>query len=176
MPHENLWAPWRMEYIRGLTAEPSGEAAGPCFLCDAGRCVSGGEEASQRLVLLSDDRGVLLLNRFPYTSGHLLVAPREHGGDLAELTAAKRAGLMELAALGQVLLTQAIHPQGFNLGMNQGRCAGAGVPGHLHMHVVPRWNGDTNFIHVCGNIRVVPQALEESFAALERTLKVVERG
>ena len=173
MAHDNLWAPWRMEYIRGLSAGDDGPDDSPCFLCAAGRCAAGDVEARLRLVLVCDERGVLLLNRFPYTSGHLLAAPREHGGDLAGLSSAQRNGMMELAALGQAVLTRAVHPQGFNLGLNLGRCAGAGVPGHLHMHIVPRWNGDTNFIHVCGQIRIVPQALEDSYEELLKTLAEV---
>jgi len=166
MPHENLWAPWRMEYIHGLASSEEAGADKPCFLCAAAACDVDSDEARRRLVLVCDDRGLLLLNRFPYTNGHLLAAPRRHEGDLTALSAGQRSGLMELAALGQTLVTRAMHPQGFNLGLNQGRCAGAGVPGHLHMHVVPRWNGDTNFIHVCGQIRIVPEALENSYAQL----------
>lgn len=130
----------------------------------------GTEEAKRRLVLLRDDRGVMLLNRFPYSNGHLMVAPADHLADLPELTAAQRAGLMELTALAEKLLQTAINPQGFNVGINLGRCAGAGVPGHLHVHIVPRWHGDTNFMQTVGQIRVIPQALEESYEHLNAVL------
>lgn len=146
------------------------KTARSCFLCDALNVQPGTEEAKRRLVLLRDDRGVMLLNRFPYSNGHLMVAPGEHLADLPELTAAQRAGLMELMALAEKLLQTAINPQGFNVGINLGRCAGAGVPGHLHVHVVPRWHGDTNFMQTVGQIRVIPQALEESYEHLSAVL------
>lgn len=182
MSHENLWAPWRLPYLQQMGAElnetasrgspegSGGRPAGPCFLCDAMNVRPGSEEAKRRLVLLRDDRGVMLLNRFPYSNGHLMVAPADHLADLPELTAAQRAGLMELTALAERLLQAAINAQGFNVGINLGRCAGAGVPGHLHVHIVPRWHGDTNFMQTVGQIRVIPQALEESYEHLSTVL------
>ncbi len=179
MSHENLWAPWRLPYLQQMGAEltdaasrgtSGGRPAGSCFLCEAMGAQPGTEEAKRRLVLLRDDRGVMLLNRFPYSNGHLMVAPADHLADLPELTAAQRAGLMELTALAEKLLQTAINPQGFNVGINLGRCAGAGVPGHLHVHIVPRWHGDTNFMQTVGQIRVIPQALEESYEHLNAVL------
>lgn len=171
MQTKNLWAPWRMDYIQQLGE--SGEDAGchRCFLCDAGQCEPESDEARRRLVLLRDHRGLLILNRYPYTNGHLMAACLDHVGDLVGLSSEQRGGLFELTALGQRLLEVAINPQGFNMGINIGRCAGAGLPGHVHMHIVPRWGGDTNFIHLFGQVRVIPQALEHSYEHLAETLK-----
>jgi ATP adenylyltransferase len=171
MRQDNLWAPWRLPYIKGLDTFGNSEGnGGACFFCEAAQAGLSEQQATAHLVLLRDDRGVLMLNRFPYTNGHLLAAPLEHVGDLNDLAPTQRAGLMELAAFGQRLLIAAMSPQGINLGMNLGRCAGAGVPGHIHMHVVPRWNGDVNFMHVVGGVRVIPQALEESFQSLKEMM------
>jgi ATP adenylyltransferase len=174
MRHENLWAPWRLSYIKGLDSfeQDQGDSPG-CFFCDACRPELTPEQQQQQLILLRDNRGVLMLNRYPYTNGHLLAAPLEHVGDLNDLTPNQRAGLMELAALGQRVLSAAMSPQGFNIGMNLGRCGGAGVPGHMHLHVVPRWNGDVNFMQVVGGVRVIPQALEESYQSLK---DMIEKG
>ncbi|MEM6756155.1 MAG: HIT domain-containing protein [Planctomycetota bacterium] len=176
MSQPNLWAPWRIEYLGQLgtkTAPAPGSSPNHCFLCDAAE--PGLDEATraERLVLHRDDHGVMLLNRYPYTNGHLLVAPLDHLAELSDLTPAVRAGLMELCELGTRLLKHAVHAQGVNVGLNQGRAAGAGVPGHLHFHVVPRWAGDTNFIDVVGQVRVVPQALESSYTALRDALPAV---
>jgi ATP adenylyltransferase len=171
MTTENLWAPWRMEYIRQLDAPAPGApgvapGAPPCFLCDAAKHAAGSEGAAQRWVLANDARGLILLNRYPYTSGHLLVAVAPHVGELSDLTPAQRGGLIELTAEAEGLVRTAFNPQGINIGINLGRCAGAGLPGHLHVHIVPRWNGDTNFMQVVGQVRVIPQALEESYRLL----------
>jgi ATP adenylyltransferase len=171
MTHANLWAPWREQYLRQLDqADPMSDSVG-CFLCDAAACAPDSEEAKKRHVLKRSDDGMLLLNRYPYTNGHLLVACNDHIDDLNGLSPSQRAGLLELTALAQRLLQAAINPQGFNIGINVGRCAGAGVPGHLHVHVVPRWSGDTNFMEVFAQVRVVPQALEASHVHLTQTLK-----
>ncbi|MEX0887096.1 MAG: HIT domain-containing protein [Phycisphaeraceae bacterium] len=188
MDQQQLWAPWRIAYIKGLADAdaPTGGGGGSgrdgggggggsgggggCFLCDAARAGLDDAERRDRLVLLRDDRGVLLLNRYPYTNGHILAAPAEHVPSLTDMTAAQRAGLIELCELATRLLETAMNPQGVNLGMNIGRCAGAGLPGHAHMHIVPRWNGDVNFMHVIGHVRVIPEALESSYAALSEAL------
>ncbi|MFP4145421.1 MAG: HIT family protein [Phycisphaeraceae bacterium] len=168
MTHTTIWAPWRIDYIRGLDeSAPDIEDSTGCFLCDAGRADLPGEDREKLLVLASDERGVLLMNRYPYTNGHLLAAPREHLADLDEMTPDQRAGLMELAALGQRALKQTMNPQGINLGMNLGRCAGAGLPGHAHLHIVPRWSGDVNFMEVVGQVRVIPEALQRSYKQLK---------
>jgi len=159
--------------MRQLADPADKQGPRPCFLCAAAACKAGSDEATWRHVLVSDERGVLLLNRYPYANGHLLAACVDHVGDLTSLAAAARGGLMELATVAQRLLETAVNPQGFNVGINVGRCAGAGVPGHIHMHVVPRWHGDTNFMPLFGQVRVIPQALEESFASLVAALDKV---
>lgn len=160
-----------MAYISGLDGGDAPEKpGGGCFLCDAADQSLDDAGLERLLVLLRDERGILMLNRYPYTNGHLLAAPHEHVGDISDLSAAQRAGLMELCDLGVRILRKTMNPQGINLGMNLGRCAGAGLPGHAHMHVVPRWNGDVNFMQTVGNIRVIPQALEESYKALKDAL------
>jgi len=167
----NLWAPWRINYIAGLAPETAPHPEPPgCFLCDAAAQGLTEPEQRERLLLVRDTRGVLLMNRYPYTNGHLLAAPLDHVGDLSDMSADARAGLMELAELGGRLLRRAMHAQGVNLGMNLGRCAGAGVPGHAHLHIVPRWEGDVNFMAVTGQVRVIPQALEDSYTALRDAL------
>ncbi len=171
---ENLWAPWRMQYLKQLDPhegiKPQGDAPA-CFLCEALSHDPDSEAARQRLVLLNDGRGMIILNRYPYTNGHLLVAPRQHLGDLTDLSAPQRADFIELTALAERIVRLAYNPQGINMGVNIGRCAGAGLPGHLHMHILPRWGGDTNFITTVGEIRIMPQALEESHALLREAMK-----
>ena len=159
---QNLWAPWRMTYLQqlGVDAPPS---AGDCFLCAAGR---GDDDAVEPGVLHRTARATLLMNRYPYTNGHLLIAPHAHVPDLFDLEPADRAELMELADLGCRALRRGLNCQGFNVGANLGAAAGAGVPGHLHLHVVPRWLGDTAFMDVVGDVRVIPQALEEATALI----------
>ncbi len=144
-----------MDYIRTLDRE-----AGECFLCKAASC-SDDRESRDRLVLWTTALTGVCINKFPYTNGHLLIFPRRHLADLEELTSEESLDLQMQTAEAVKLLKRAISPQGFNIGMNLGRCAGAGLPGHLHQHVVPRWAGDTNFISVIGDVRVVPQAIEQ---------------
>lgn len=174
MEHQNLWAPWRISYLQDLGPEAITADDGVCFLCEASASGLSEQEAAERLVLLSDERGTLLLNRYPYVNGHLLAAPLEHVADLSDLNPTQRAGLMELADLASRLLREVLNPQGINIGMNLGRCAGAGMPGHVHLHVVPRWHGDVNFMQIVGQVRVIPQALSESFAALRSKVEVVD--
>lgn len=178
MQPDNLWAPWRMAYIKQMDPQSEGhlsesQSVHSCFLCEAAKTAVPGDEAKQRLILLHDDRGVILLNKYPYSNGHLLIAPAQHIADLDDLTPTDRAGLMELTVVAERLLRSAINPQGLNIGMNLGRCAGAGLPGHLHIHVVPRWGGDTNFMQTVGHVRVIPQAIEESYLQLAQALDAI---
>ena len=154
---KNLWAPWRMKYINDLNNPQD------CFLCHYGKVASKDEE---NLILWRTDLALTCLNRFPYTNGHLLIAPVAHKADLQELTDAEMLELMQMVTRAQQTLTKAIKPQGFNVGLNLGRCAGAGLPGHLHFHIVPRWEGDTNFMAITGEVRVIPQALADSYQLL----------
>lgn len=166
MPSEPLFAPWRIDYIRGL----AGPESDKCFLCEAAAATSE-QEKRQRLVLWSTEHSLVMLNRYPYTNGHLLVAPRSHIADLETLSPDQQRDLIEQSVAGLQLLKKAISPQGFNVGINIGRCAGAGLPGHIHQHIVPRWNGDTNFMSVVGNVRIVPQASAQLYEELMRVLR-----
>jgi ATP adenylyltransferase len=155
-----LFAPWRMEYIRSLDRVDEG-----CFLC-GGATASDESEFRQRLVLWRTERTVVMINRFPYNNGHLLIAPLAHKAELEELDADERCDLTLQTTECVRLLKRAVSAQGFNIGMNLGKCAGAGLPGHLHQHVVPRWAGDTNFMTVVGEVRVVPQAMSQLYDEL----------
>lgn len=162
-----------MNYIRQLEQQPPAQVgkASACFLCDAAASdANDAAIAREKLILQSDPRGLLMLNKFPYTNGHLLAAPHAHVGSLSDLDAEARAGLMELTELAERLITRAMNPQGMNIGINLGRCAGAGLPGHIHVHILPRWNGDTNFMQTVGEVRVMPQAMDETYEALSAAL------
>ncbi len=152
-----IWSPWRMEYIQAATAEPEG-----CIFCDL---PAAGDDAAAR-VLRRSAHGFVLLNTFPYNPGHLMVAPFRHIGDVESLTPEELVDLGRLLQISVRALREEMAPQGFNIGMNLGRTAGAGIPDHLHWHVVPRWNGDTNFMPVVGQTRVLPELLEETFRKL----------
>lgn len=148
-----LWAPWRLAYVQGAAAGPA-EADG-CFLCRA-----ADEPDEQALVVHRGGKALALLNRYPYASGHLLVAPRRHVGGFGDLTDAEALEIHRLAAAGMAALAAVFSPEGYNLGWNIGRVAGAGLPGHAHLHVVPRWNGDHNFMPVLADVKVLPEHLE----------------
>ena len=148
---ERLWAPWRLEYIKAADEQED------CFFCAA---VDGDDV--EKLVVHRGDKVLVLLNRFPYSSGHLMVAPVRHGGDFSALSDEEAAEIHRLAAAGIEALAAVYAPHGYNLGWNLGRVAGAGVVDHVHQHVVPRWGGDTNFMPVLADVKVLPEALEES--------------
>lgn len=153
-----LQAPWRLDYIRSLG--PQGKADG-CFLCDA---ASASPDAfRERLILWKTDLSVVLLNRFPYANGHVLIAPRAHLAEWEELSTEQVTDIGVQTQHVLTLLRRAVSAQGFNVGMNLGRVAGAGVPGHLHQHVVPRWGGDVNYMAVIGEVKVIPQALSQLY-------------
>lgn len=147
-----------MEYIQALN-----DATDDCFLC---RYVPQADRDAENLVLWRGERTLVVMNRFPYSSGHLLVAPTAHVGTLNDLDTETMTEIMLAVRDGQNVLQQVIHPDGFNVGINLGRCAGAGLPGHLHVHIVPRWDGDTNFMTVMGDVRVIPQSLDKLYSAL----------
>ena len=165
MTESNLWAPWRMQYIRQIP--PDDAASTGSFLRDYWLDPDGDHD---HLVLHRSEHSMILLNRYPYTNGHLLVAPGEAVADLPLLSREQRHDLMDMTVLAERLLHIALNPQGVNVGVNIGRCAGAGLPGHLHAHVVPRWAGDVNVLSVVGHVRVVPQALEEVRDELAKAL------
>lgn len=156
--NRNIWAPWRMEYIDSLGKDEQG-----CFLCRY-RDQPGMDE--QNLVLWRSDNCLAVLNRYPYTGGHAMVAPKEHVSNLEDLSPAVKLEMMSLLTDLKQVLAHAINAQGFNIGINIGRCAGAGLPEHLHMHIVPRWPGDTNFMGVFGDVHVIPTSLDEIYRQL----------
>lgn len=162
--NRNLWAPWRMEYLK-QSARPSRKP--DCFLCD----YAAHPARDARNFVLQRSRDVLvLLNRYPYSNGHVMVAPLAHAAALDTLPDAVLLEMSQRIADAQRILRKIVKAQGFNIGMNVGACAGAGLPDHLHWHVVPRWNGDTNYTGIIGDVRVVPQALSETFAAYRTAL------
>ncbi len=161
MKRSPLWAPWRMEYIRNL--EPDESAQTGSFLAEYWQHP---ESDTENMVLHRSDLSFIVMNRFPYTNGHLMVAPGEAIADLPQMSAEQRADLMEMTTLAERMLQAAFNPQGVNIGINVGRCAGAGLPDHLHIHVVPRWAGDVNFMEVVGGVRVIPQAMDEVYREL----------
>jgi ATP adenylyltransferase len=161
LERKNLWAPWRIGYIQAVV-----DGSGECFLC---RDIAHRENDEANLVLWRSGHSIAVLNRFPYNNGHLLIAPLRHIADLGEATDEELLDLMKQVRETQRLLSLAVSPHGFNVGINVGRCAGAGLPGHLHVHVVPRWNGDTNFVSVCSDTKVVSQGLAEMLAQLKET-------
>jgi ATP adenylyltransferase len=150
---EQLWAPWRAQYIREST-----EAAQPdsgCFLCRG----LAGQDDRQNLLAWRRPHSAVFLNRYPYSNGHLLVAPLVHYGTLAELEGAALLEPVETVRLAVRILDRMLRPSGYNIGVNLGKAAGAGLPGHLHWHVVPRWDGDTNFMPVLGETKVIVESL-----------------
>ena len=147
-----LWAPWRLEYIAHADEQPG------CVFC----AEAAGELGEDSLAVYRSERGLVLLNKFPYSSGHLLVAPLRHVGGYGDLDDREALALHRLAAAGMAALERIYAPQGFNLGWNLGRVAGAGIVDHVHQHVVPRWGGDTNFMPVLADVKVLPEHLRET--------------
>jgi len=153
---ERLWAPWRLAYVTSASGEPA-----DCIFCnitDPGR---------SDLIVARGRLSFVILNLYPYNNGHLMVVPNRHVPNLASMAPDELAELMQLTRRSEIVLNEAYKPQGINVGINLGRPAGAGVADHLHVHLVPRWNGDTNFMTVVGNVRVVPEALDATKAKLE---------
>jgi len=156
-----LWAPWRIKYIQELSDENDG-----CFFC---RYLEQPDKDDENLVLWRTDKCVVVQNRFPYNNGHLLVAPKRHIADLEDADDEELLEMIKLVRECKKALTGALSPHGFNVGINLGRCAGAGLPGHMHIHIVPRWSGDTNFMSVCSETDVVSQSLGELLEQLKKT-------
>jgi ATP adenylyltransferase len=155
---ERLWAPWRLAYVTSA----SGPKSDACIFCDASQKSSVRLEVDPSrddLILIRGRVAFVILNLYPYNNGHLMVVPNRHAPDLATLTADEQAELMRLTRHAEIALTEAYAPHGINIGINLGKPAGAGVLDHLHVHLVPRWNGDTSFMTVVGNVRVLPEDL-----------------
>jgi ATP adenylyltransferase len=153
---DRLWAPWRLEYIKSADEESE------CIFCAA---AAGGDDA-ERLVVHRGEHAILLLNKFPYSSGHFMVAPVRHVGEYGELADKEVLELHRFASAGMGALAETYAPQGYNLGWNLGRIAGAGVVDHVHLHVVPRWAGDTNFMPIIGGARVLSDGLRALYDKL----------
>jgi len=160
-----IWAGWRMDYILGDKSQE-------CVFC---RALQGHDDAANH-VLYRGERVALMLNRYPYTNGHLLIVPLAHAGDLSELDRETLADMMLLAEKGIALLRAAMSPHGFNVGINLGQAAGAGIQDHVHIHIVPRWENDTNFLPVLGDVRVIPEWLNDTYCKLLAALETITGG
>jgi ATP adenylyltransferase len=177
---ERLWAPWRLEYVTGneSAASPLPEpkcwlpnADSGCFLCRAAAEYEPAADADRRLLVADcGPHVVVVLNRYPYNNGHLLIAPRRHVGELGQMTRDEHLACMDRLASLTHLYRDRLNAEGFNIGLNLGRAAGAGLPGHLHWHLVPRWAGDNNFMPVLAGTRVIPQSLDALWELLADAL------
>ncbi len=166
---DQLWAPWRAAYV---TAPKPPVQDDPCFICQA----LARKEDRENLLLLRAGNAAVMLNRFPYNNGHLLVTPTSHKSRLDELSVGETLDLQHTVQKMVQLLDRAMHPDGYNIGLNLGKVAGAGLPGHLHWHIVPRWSGDTNFMPVLSDTRVIVQSLEALYDLLSRHLREPAAG
>jgi ATP adenylyltransferase len=160
---DHLWSPWRLEYVTGKTEAPG------CVFCAA---TAGSDQAD--LVIFQGATCFVILNLYPYNNGHLMVVPNRHIARLADASSDELYELIELTRRAEVVLTEAYAPHGLNMGINLGKPAGAGVLDHVHLHVVPRWNGDTNFMTVVGGTRVLPEELLQSAARLRPLFQALE--
>lgn len=154
---ERLWAPWRMQYI-------GGEQRPGCLFC---RVIEHPDDKDAELVVWRTEGAIVMLNRFPYNPGHVMVAPIAHKGSLEELDATAASRLIQAVQRSITVLREVMNPEGFNVGVNIGRAAGAGIPDHVHFHIVPRWNGDTNFMPVLDDVKVVNEALVQTAEKLK---------
>jgi ATP adenylyltransferase len=154
LERENLWAPWRINYVQELDKK-----------CE------NPQDDDKNLVLWRTEKSIVILNLYPYNNGHILIAPNRHIGELEKADDDELLDMFKLIRASQNALSLAIKPHGFNVGMNFGRCAGAGLPEHFHTHVVPRWDGDTNFMSVCSNTDIISQSLNELLELLKQVSK-----
>jgi ATP adenylyltransferase len=166
---DRLWTPWRYQYITGESGEKSGggdddQSANSCIFCTLPRQDPADDE--RNYILHRARHNFIILNIYPYTSGHLLIIPYEHTSELDSVSKSATDELMDLAKRTQGLLREAYRPHGFNLGMNLGRAAGAGVAAHVHLHIMPRWTGDANFMSTVGETRVLPEDLRTTYQKL----------
>ncbi len=156
---KHLWSPWRLEYLGGRRAEG-------CIFCQA----ANGSDDVANLVLLRGERAFLILNRYPYNNGHLMVVPYAHVPSLEDLDSQTLTEIMLLLNRSLAALRSSLDPNGFNVGANLGKAAGAGIDEHVHLHVVPRWLGDTNFMPVVGDVRVIPETWQQTYERLKEAL------
>lgn len=163
---KHLWAPWRMSYLQFKD-----EQCSDCIFCVADK----NDEDSERLVLHRGRLAFVMMNKFPYTNGHLLISPYRHIADIADVEDEEMLEMHQLLKLSRKVLDKYCKPQGFNIGMNIGPVAGAGIADHLHLHLVPRWAGDTNFMPVFAEVRVIPQHLQETYRLLSQCFADLQR-
>ncbi|MCE7743914.1 MAG: HIT domain-containing protein [Candidatus Heimdallarchaeota archaeon] len=164
---KKIWAPWRIEYIKQTLADDE------CFICE----VINDDPINDKknLILHRGKNAIILLNLYPYIAGHLMIAPLEHTADLKDLPLETGSEMWELTTKTVELLKAAIRPEGFNIGLNLGKVSGAGLKTHLHIHIVPRWSGDTNFMPILSNTRVISQELSETYSELEKFKEILEK-
>lgn len=158
---ERIWAPWRVTYISNSAPEEG------CIFCRAGEA----DNDRERLVLARREHSLIMLNRYPYTCGHLMVAPLRHKAEMGDLEDDEMLDLMHGVRQACAILREVAHPDGLNIGMNLGKVAGAGVEDHLHIHIVPRWIGDTNFMTAIDDVRVIPEGLMETYDRLATAIR-----
>jgi len=161
-----LWAPWRLEYIEKATTN------GDCIFVDLPKQ----EDDRKNLILYRGKNAFVMMNAFPYTNGHLMIAPYQHTAEIEELTNDTLLEINQLLGRCVRWIREAYKPNGFNIGINLGSAAGAGIPDHVHWHIVPRWGGDTNFMTTVGQVRVLPQSLEDSYDRLKEVIDRDTRG
>ena len=166
---DRLWAPWRMEYILG-------DKSGTCIFCGFAALAKDRAAWRESLVLAVEEHALVCLNRYPFAAGHLMVVPRRHVSDFADLPDVEYDALMRLVRGTLAKLRDAVHPEGVNIGFNLGKVAGAGIAEHLHAHLVPRWNGDTNFMPVIADVRAMPEYLDATWQRLAPHFGHAEAG
>lgn len=162
---DHLWSPWRYQYVSTADSVPSGQDS--CLFCR----VAASRADDENLVVLRAGRSFILLNRYPYSTGHLMIAPFEHAASLEEAGTQALEEMMRLAQRAEAALRAVYRPEGMNFGFNLGRCAGAGIAGHIHMHGLPRWSGDTSFMTTVGETRVLPEDLNVTYQRLSAAFK-----
>ena len=163
---ERLFSPWRSQYIASFAKEDGNSG---CVFCDAYKA----DDDAKSLIVYRGREAFVIMNRFPYNSGHLMILPVRHTSEFQSITETEHREMTELLAASQRALNELSHPQAFNIGMNLGRIAGAGIEDHLHWHIVPRWNGDTNFMPVLSDVKVVSEAMEEQWGRLREIFQKI---
>ncbi|MDG5815693.1 HIT domain-containing protein [Chitinispirillales bacterium ANBcel5] len=161
---QRLWAPWRMAYIKNVDKEDEG-----CIFCTKPLRNNDRDD----LILFRGKKCFVLMNLYPYSNGHLMVTPYQHTSDILSLDRETTMELWDFVCLCKKVLTEACNPEGFNVGMNLGRVSGAGIDQHIHMHIVPRWNGDTNFMPVLGDTKVISEGIEQTYDTLKPLFKSI---
>lgn len=166
---DKLFSPWRSQYIASFAREAAGNS---CVFCEAYKS----RDDAESLIVCRGHEAFVIMNKFPYNSGHLMILPVRHTGEFQSITESEHREMMGLLAMSERALTELSKPQAFNIGMNLGRIAGAGIEGHLHWHIVPRWNGDTNFMPILADVKVVSEAMAEQWKQLREILDPINGG